>query len=250
MKIVGMIPVRMESSRLPDKPMKDICGLPMIVHVYERSKLAKKLDKVYVVTDSKEIADTILQRGGDVIMTKSSHQNGSERLAEAAESIDADIIINIQGDEALVDPDHIDLIASKFPNDCKTCPVGLLVFPFAKKNSPSDIKVILNKDNEVLYMSRSDVPSDSRTDNLPLLKAYHIVPFTKDFLIEFSKLHAGEIEQIEFIEYMRVLEHGRKIKAYHVHKGEVSVDTQKDLDYVRRKMLSDNIFPKYKDSKV
>jgi 3-deoxy-manno-octulosonate cytidylyltransferase (CMP-KDO synthetase) len=108
MKVIGMIPVRLESSRLPEKALCDILGLPMVIHTLKRTQMAKTLDEVYVVTDSEVIKALVESHQGQVIMTSKVHQTGSDRLAEAAEHIEADIVVNIQGDEALVDPNHID----------------------------------------------------------------------------------------------------------------------------------------------
>ena len=180
-KAVAIIPARLESSRLPGKALLDICGLPMIVHVYKRCLLAKKLDEVYVATDNIEIKNCIKKYGGNVIMTSSIHETGTDRIAEAAQNINAEIIVNIQGDEALVNPIYIDKVVDEL-KDNPNIDVGLLVNPFSKKNSQSDIKVVLNNKNDVLYLSRSDIPSDSRNNDSSMLKAYHIVPFRKEFL--------------------------------------------------------------------
>jgi len=247
MKTIGLIPSRLESSRLPQKPLADICGLPMIVHVYRRALLAKKLDEVYVVTDSPLILKTLESYGGKCIMTRSDHQTGTDRIAEAVEKIDCEIAVNIQGDEALLDPTHIDKIVSELQND-PNINIAILVTPFTKKNSPSDIKAVLKLNNDVLYFSRTDIPSDARTPNPKLLKAYHILPFRKSFLLQYSKWEKTPLEQIEFNEYLRILERGYNIRAVHVESSAISVDTPSDLEYVRTQMINDSYFPKYKNA--
>jgi 3-deoxy-manno-octulosonate cytidylyltransferase (CMP-KDO synthetase) len=122
-----------------------------------------------------------------------------------------------------------------------------LVNPFNKRNSSSDIKVVLNENNDVMYLSRADIPSDARVKNPTLLKAYHIVPFRKDFLLQYSKWEKSRLEQIEFNEYLRILEKGYTIKAVHVESDSVSVDTKEDLDYVIDKMKSDKLMLEYSD---
>ena len=243
-KAIAIIPARLESSRLPQKAILDISGLPMIVHVLKRCQMAKLLDRVYVATDSKEIKSIVEQSGGDVIMTSKKHPTGTDRIAEAAKSLDAEIIVNIQGDEPLVNPEHINAV-TKVLLDNKTLNVAILVNPFDKRNSESDIKVVLNQDNEVLYLSRSDIPNNSRDNNSSMLKAYHIVPFRKNFLIKYAKWPKGKLETVEYNEYLRILENGYKIKAVQVESTAISVDTMEDLKFVRNAMISDPIFQQY-----
>jgi 3-deoxy-manno-octulosonate cytidylyltransferase (CMP-KDO synthetase) len=244
-KVIAILPARLESSRLPRKALKDICGLPMIVHVFKRCLLSKKLDEVYVATDSLEIKEVVEKYGGKVIITSSKHETGTDRIAEAALELDAEIIVNIQGDEALVNPKYIDRVTNELIVN-PDINVGILVNSFNKKDSPSDIKVVLNNDNDVMYLSRSDIPSGSRLSNPPMLKAYHIVPFRKKFLLEYAQMDRGSLEKIEFNEYVRILENGERIRAVYVESDVVSVDTPEDLQYVREVMPHDLWFHQYK----
>jgi 3-deoxy-manno-octulosonate cytidylyltransferase (CMP-KDO synthetase) len=244
-KVVAILPARLESSRLPQKALKDICGLPMIVHVFKRCLLSKKLDDVYVATDSFEIKEVVQKYGGKVIMTSSKHETGTDRIAEAALELDAEIIVNIQGDEALVNPKYIDKVTNVLIEN-PNINVGILVNSFSKKDSPSDIKVVLNKNNDIMYLSRSDIPSGSRFKNPSMLKAYHIVPFRKKFLLEYAQMERGSLEKIEFNEYVRILENGVSIRAVYVESDAVSVDTPEDLQYVKKVMPNDFWFQQYK----
>jgi len=244
-KVIAILPARLESSRLPRKALKDICGLPMIVHVFKRCLLSKKLDEVYVATDSFEIKEVVEKYGGKVIMTSSKHETGTDRIAEAALELDAEIIVNIQGDEALVNPKYIDRVTNELIEN-PDINVGILVNSFSTKDSPSDIKVVLNKNNDVMYLSRSDIPSGSRLNNPPMLKAYHIVPFRKKFLLEYAQMDRGSLEKIEFNEYVRILENGERIRAVYVESDAVSVDTPENLQYVREVMPHDLWFHQYK----
>ena len=244
MKIVGMIPVRMESTRLPNKAIKDICGLPMIIHTLKRTLLAKDLDEVYVVTDSEAIKELVELHNGQVIMTGSHHQTGSDRLAEAASKIEANIIVNIQGDEALVNPKQIDQSIQGLINS--DAQVSILLTKFSKKNSSGDIKAVVNLKNEIMYISRNDLPSDARVKVPEMLKAYHVVSFRKDFLIKYALLEQTPLEKIEYNEYLRILENGYKIQGVMVDSDSISVDTQEDLLQVTEAMKIDKIYPSYK----
>lgn len=246
MKIVGMIPVRMESTRLPNKAIRDICGLPMIIHTLKRTLLAKELDEVYVVTDSKVIKELVESHNGKVIMTSADHQTGSDRLAEAASQIDANIVVNIQGDEALVNPKHIDQSIQGLINS--DAQVSILLTKYSKRNSPGDIKAVVNLKNEIMYISRSDLPSNARVEVQSMLKAYHVVSFRKDFLIKYASLEQTPLEKIEYNEYLRILENGYKIQGVMVDSDSVSVDTEEDLNYVIKKMQNDPIYHQYKVS--
>lgn len=244
MKTVAIIPARLESSRLPNKLMKDICGMPLILHVVKRTQLAKSLDDVLVATDSEEIKSLVESHGVKVVMTSSTHQTGTDRIAEAAKEIECDIVVNVQGDEALLDPAHIDVIVNRLKQS-EEYKMGFLVTPFKKANSPSDIKIVTNKFGEALYFSREDIPSTSRVDHTDFLKVYHIVPFRKEFLLEYPTLERPVLETTEFNEYLRVLYHGQKIITEKVISDCISVDTEDDLAYVREKMPEDPIFKEY-----
>lgn len=244
MKIVGMIPVRMESSRLPNKAIADICGLPMIIHTLLRTKMAKTLHEVYVATDNSEIKSLVERFGGKVIMTGKQHQTGSDRLAEAAKKIDADIIVNVQGDEALVDPEHIDTGVNALISS--NADVSILLTPFSKKNSPGDIKAVVNLRKQIMYLSRNDIPSDARTSVDTMYKAYHVVSFRKSFLLKYASLEQTPLEKIEYNEYLRILENGYVIQGAYVESDAISVDTAEDLEYVRKLMQSDKYFQNYR----
>ncbi len=243
-RTAAVIPVRLESARLPRKALADICGLPMVVHVLRRCLMAELLDEVFVATDSNEIADVVGDHGGAVIMTAADHKNGTERIAEAARHLDAEIVVNVFGDEALVDPTSIDKVVEALHED-PDVQVAILVNPFSRRNSPSDIKVVLDDQCNVMYFSRSDIPSDSRTPGAPMFKAYHILPFRRAFLLEYATWAPGALEQVEYHEHLRILERGYAIRAVEVESSAVSVDTQEDLEYVREKMKSDPLFALY-----
>lgn len=240
LKVVAIIPSRLESTRLPNKALADIHGMPMILHVYYRALLAKLVDEVYVATDSTQISDTITNIGGKVILTSSEHLCGSDRVAEAAKQTDADIIINVQGDEALLNPSHVSAAAGILIDD-PSVDIGILVNDFSKSHSTSDIKVVLDLMGNVMYFSRSDIPYSENN----FLKAYHIVPFRSAFLQKYTSLPRSPLEIIESNEYLRVLQHGIKMRALKVESSAISVDTFTDLELVRKKMKNDPFFCSY-----
>jgi len=244
MRVVGMIPVRLKSQRLPKKALAKIQGIPMILHTWKRCTYADRLDELFVVTDSSEIRDLVTSFGGKVLMTRSDHLSGSDRIAEAASNVEADIIINIQGDEALVSPDHINkLICHAIKNEA---PVSMLVTKFCKRGSPSDIKVVLNENGSILYASRADIPYSKTLENVDLLKAYHVVAFQKQFLIKFTSWEPSKLELIEGNEYLRIIEKGGGISTVLVASEAISVDTKTDLAIVDQLMANDKLFATYK----
>lgn len=244
MKVIGMIPARLESRRLPEKALVDISGLPMIVHTCKRAKMAKFLDDVYLATDSQKIREVAEGHGILVIMTRNDHACGSDRIAEAVQDIPCDIVVNIQGDEPLVRPEHIDaVIKAMMDDDCLNCALGYT--EYYKKNSPSDIKAVLDLQGNVLYCSRTDLPSDVYTPVNRLYKLSFIIGFRKSFLFKYASWDQTPLEKVESNEYLRILEHGEKIRAVRFDGAKISVDTYDDLDRVRQLMDDDELRRKY-----
>lgn len=240
MIVVGMVPARLESTRLPEKALIDINGMPMVIHTCKRAHLAKKLDDVYLVTDSIKIKDVADSYGIKVIMTETYHQTGSDRIAEACKKIDCDIVVNIQGDEPLVKPEHIDAIVEPLLND-RSLQIAVGVTPYTKKNSSSDFKAVLDLENNIMYCSRTDLPSDARMSVKEMLKMCFVVSFRKDFLLRFASWKPTPLETIEYNEYLRVLEHGVKMRGVNVEDAKISVDTPEDLEEIRRLLKNNNI---------
>lgn len=244
MKVIGMIPARLTSNRLPEKALLELAGLPMIVHTCKRAQLAKSLNKVYLVTDSDKIRDVATKHDIEVIMTGSHHQSGSDRIAEAAGHVDADIVVNVQGDEPLVNPRHIDRIVKALEED-NSVKVALGVTEYSRKKSPSDIKAVLDLHDNILYCSRADLPSDARQEVPILLKMCFVVAFRKPFLIEYSSWPPTPLEKLEYNEYLRILEHGEQIRAVRIEDAKISVDTPQDLEIVRQLIMEDNVREEY-----
>ena len=244
MNIIGIIPSRLRSSRLPNKPLVDIEGLPMVIHVLKRAQLCPALKEVYVATDSREIFDAVHRHGGKAVMTSDKHQTGTDRVAEAVKDMDVDIVVNIQGDEPLLDPEHITKVVEPFKKE-NDLQVAVLVTPYREKNSFSDIKAVLDKNNNILYCSRTDLPSDARNPVDVMWKMCFMVPFRKDFLLKYSSWEQTPLEKTEFNEYLRILENGYKIRAVPVQGARISVDTPEDLAKIREYFKQDVLKEKY-----
>lgn len=244
MKVIGLIPSRMASSRFPGKPLVNIEGLPMIIHVMKRASLCIDLDSVFVATDSEEIFRLVKHYGGKAIMTSKEHQTGTDRIAEAIRGIKYDIAINIQGDEILLNPNDISKLIQVMRQD-STINFATLVCKAHNFNDITDCKVVLDMDNNILYMSRADIPSNARVKVDSLYKLYCIVGFQKGFLEKFTSWSQTPLEKIEYIEYLRIIEYGHKIKAVVAENCAISVDTPEDLEVVNRMMKEDKVKIKY-----
>lgn len=245
-RIIGVIPARYASTRLPGKPLLEINGLPMIIHVLKRVKMAEILDDVIVATDDQRIFDLVEKYNGKAVLTSEKHTNGTERMYEVAQKIPADIYVLINGDEALVNPNYINNGVEAIMEN-PSCSVSLLYNKFYQRNSPADFKVVVNKKDEIMYISRNDIPSEHRNNAEFLLKAYHIMSFTKEMLDEYVTMEQTAYDYIESHELLRLLENGHKIQGVEVDSSAISVDTQDDLIKVRKMMKEDAFFPQYKD---
>lgn len=244
MKIIGLIPARMASSRFPGKPLVDIGGLPMIVHVMKRAALCRDLSDIFVATDSAEIAEVVGSYGGKAIMTSPQHQTGTDRIAEAAKNIDYDLAVNIQGDEALLDPAHISSLISAMQRD-PGAKFATLICKARHWGDITDCKVVFDTNNNILYMSRADIPSPARVKAETLYKLYCIVAFRKPYLEKFASWPQTPLERIEYIEYLRIVENGYPFKAVPVDDYKISVDTPKDLETVSAMMKEDKVRLRY-----
>ena len=238
MEILGIIPARFASSRFPGKPLVDINGMSMIQRVYTQAKKSKSLTNVIVATDDSRIYKHVLGFGGDVIMTSEKHQTGTDRCAEALKDskIDCDMIINIQGDEPFIDPEQIDRLASCFYT--KGTQIATLV---KKITNIEDIfnrnvaKVVLNKDSEALYFSRSPIPYSRNFEECDWLKdtTYYkhigLYGFSKHILKNITKLIPSNLEKAESLEQLRWLENGYRIRAAITNIETIPIDTPDDL---------------------
>ena len=244
MKAVGIIPVRLESTRLHEKAIADICGLPMFVHTCKRAKLAETLDEVFLATDNELIAEIASQHDIKSIMTSTSHKNSTERIAEACENIDCDVIVNIQGDEPLLYPEHVDKIVDPMFTDNKV-QVSIGITRFSKQNSTSDIKAVLDLNGDILFCSRNDIPCHYKGNIAEYWKLVFIVPHRKKWIQKYLEWEPTPIETYEYNHFLRLIEHGVKIKTVEVSDAKISVDTPADLIEVRKLMEIDKLKDNY-----
>ena len=231
MKIGCVIPARFGSTRLPGKPLADIAGKPMIQRVYERVTNAKKPEVLIVATDDQRVYDAVQSFGGTVVMTDANHPTGTDRLAEVAQQYtDLDVIINVQGDEPMIDANLIDQLAGLFESD-DALQMATVATPLLEEeyDEPSAVKVILNKRNDAMYFSRSLIPYPRHDFVNTPLKHIGIYAYRRQFLLDYAKMEPTAAEQTESLEQLRALENGFAIRVITTDKRFVGVDTPEDL---------------------
>ena len=244
MKVVSIIPARYESSRFPAKLMHLLGEKTVILSTYENVVATGLFDEVLVATDSEIIYKEIFDNGGKAVMTNTTHQCGSDRIAEAVEGIDADIVINVQGDEPFLDKDSLKNLIEIFKTDPnqEIALASLMTNLSGNKEilNPSNVKVIVDLKNFALYFSRSVIPYDRDSD---LFNNYYkhigVYAFRKSALLEFSQQKTTPLEAAEKIECIRFLEYGKKIKMVYTDKINFGIDTPEDLqraqEYIKTK---------------
>lgn len=239
--ILGLIPSRLNSRRLEKKALINIDGLPIIVHTFKRAMMSKKIDKIIVCTDSQQIKKTVEDHGGEAIITSSSHLNGTERISEVAKKIKAKLVIDIQGDEPLVNPNELDELV-KFHLGNKKFDIVLPSMVFKNNlNNPNIVKIVKSKNNRVLYFSRGQIPFpyNSSQKNILYFKHLSIISFKPKKLLEFKKLKLTSLEKIEGIELLRALENDFLIGTFETKKQSYAVDDLKSLEIVLKLMKKD-----------
>jgi 3-deoxy-manno-octulosonate cytidylyltransferase (CMP-KDO synthetase) len=244
----------MAASRFPGKPMAKINGMPMIGHVYYRTKLSEELDEVYVATCDKEIYDYIVSIGGKAVMTADSHQRASDRSAEAIqliekiEGVEYDIVAMVQGDEPLIMPEMIDEGIAPLKKDKKLKVSNLIaeLETIEEFNDPNDVKIVVDKQGYAMYLSREPIPTARNTKEPFLkLKQLGIIFFSKDFLIEYSRMPQTTMEILESVDVLRIMENGIKIKTVLTDFVSIGVDTPLDLDKAQEIMKNDTLIKNY-----
>jgi 3-deoxy-manno-octulosonate cytidylyltransferase (CMP-KDO synthetase) len=263
MSIVAVIPARYGSSRFPGKPLADIRGKPMVQHVYERAKTATLVGDVMVATDDGRIADAVRNFGGKAVMTSPAHRTGTERVAEVAGGVEAEIIVNIQGDEPLIRGEIIDAAIKPLISD-ESLHISTLKSPIIRISdwlNPNVVKVVTDREGFALYFSRSPIPffrDESRGNGLlrfsgrkgvddslppgPLYMHVGLYVYRRSLLLSIAQMEPTPLERAEGLEQLRLMENGYRIKVVPVDYHPVGVDTPADLEEVREKLVRE-VFP-------
>ncbi len=248
MGVTVVIPARYASTRFPGKPLADLCGKPMIQWVYERSSLCESVDRVIVATDDDRIARAVESFGGDVVMTRSDHPTGTDRLAEVAAVLDDELIVNVQGDEPLIDPAMIQAAVSPLLAD-NSIPMGTLKTPLTSVDeykNPNVVKVVTDRQGFALYFSRAPIPYprdfgdtlQQRWQELAAAKHIGLYVYRREFLLHYPQLQATPLENQECLEQLRALEHGYRIRVAETDLTGQGVDSPEDLERVREILIS------------
>ncbi|MCL4233143.1 MAG: 3-deoxy-manno-octulosonate cytidylyltransferase [Deltaproteobacteria bacterium] len=247
MKVVAVIPARFASTRFPGKPLVLIDGVEMVVHVARRAAQARRVDRVVVATDHEGIREVVARAGFEVVMTSPDHPSGTDRVAEAAELVDTDLVVNVQGDEPMLDPDHIDAAVAPFAMD-GDLQMGSLKTPLrdaADLWNPNCAKLVADANDFAIYFSRSPIPfvRDAMDGSVAsewrpefdgvFFKHIGLYVYRKDFLRRFAAMPPSRLEIIEKLEQLRAIEAGIRIKVPTVESDSWGVDTPGDLERLR-----------------
>ena len=243
LRILGVIPARYLSSRFPGKALVSIAGKMMLQHVWERALMAKYVSDVVIATDDERIRKACEMFGARVVMTRNDHVSGTDRVAEAASASNAEIVVNIQGDEPLIDPAAIDAAVLGLL-DQDDVPMGTLKKQIERPDDivdPNVVKVVTDAQGNAIYFSRSAIPYIRDTENaLPYFKHIGLYVYRRDFLLSYSSLPVGPLEKVEKLEQLRALENGFKIRVVDTDYDSLGVDTPEDWRRV------EEIFHKFK----
>lgn len=248
-RIIAIIPARMASTRFPGKPLAPLLGRPMIEHVFRRAAMCAELDAVYVTTCDEEIRAAAEGFGAIALMTSAAHERASDRVAEAAERVEADIVVMIQGDEPMITPAMIRAAVSPMLRDASVACVNLarrIVRPedYADRNT---IKVVMNLGGDAIYFSRAPIPAADfgSGERPPVFKQVCVIPFRRDALREFARLPPTPLERAESIDMLRLIEHGRRVRMVETEAETHAVDTAEDLRAVESLMKDDRLVRLY-----
>lgn len=240
MKVIGVIPARLAATRLPNKPLLDIAGKPMIQWVWERAAQARSLHELYIATPDPEIVQVAESFGARAMLTSHAHRSGTDRMAEVARRTDGDIYVNIQGDEPLLNPEAIERAVQPLLDDPHVMMSSLYCHAQPEDyEQPSVVKVVLDQNSDALYFSRSRIPYPRETTEVSVLRHIGLYVFRRELLLQFAEWEPTPLERTEMLEQLRVLEHGYKIRMVYFEHPSIAVDTETDLQRVRAILASE-----------
>jgi 3-deoxy-manno-octulosonate cytidylyltransferase (CMP-KDO synthetase) len=243
MKIVGIIPARMAASRFPGKPLALLAGRPMIEHVYRRAERCRQLAEVHLATCDRDIFEAVQRFGGKAIMTADTHVRCTDRVAEAAQAVQADVIVNIQGDEPLIHPHAIGQLCEAILADPDLPCVNLCNVITREEDfrNPNQIKAVCDQSGCAIYMSRQPIPTSKQWGQTEVLRQLGMIAFRKDFLATFAGLKPTPLEQAESVDMLRAIEHGYRVKMVVSGYESFGVDTLADLRVAEERLHTDPI---------
>ncbi len=229
-----MIPARYEASRFPGKLMKNLAGKSVILRTYEATKQSNLFDEVYVVTDSDIIFNEITSNGGKAIKSEKEHESGSDRIAEAVENLDVDIVVNVQGDEPFTQTEPLKNLLQVFKNDTENkidiASLKIKMEDLEEVNNPNNVKVVCNEDDFAMYFSRCPIPFARDISKAVYYKHIGIYAFRKEALLRFTKLPINQLEAAEKLENLRLLANGMTVKMVETNQLAIGIDTPEDLE--------------------
>ena len=252
-KILAVIPARWSSARFPGKPIADILGKPMVQWVSEQAQKARLINEVVIATDDKRIYDVVFGFGGKAIMTSSSHQSGTDRVAEIAKNVECDIVVNVQGDEPLIPSENIDLVIKPLLNseDLFVSTLMIAIHSLPERLDPNICKVVVDNTGHALYFTRAPIPynrdysfvdksklvSATKANQIDLgYKHIGVYAYRKSFLLKFLNMKTTRLENMEKLEQLRILENGYSIKVVETKKNSIGVDQPNDIARVIKSM--------------
>ncbi len=236
MKIIAVIPARWGSTRFEGKVLADIAGKPLIQHVWERASQCKLLDKIVIACDDETVLRVTQDFGAKAVLTSKDHACGTDRIAEVVQSLDVDIVVNIQGDEPLIQAAAVDNLIYTISND-KACQMATMIRVIDNKEElkdPNVVKVIIDSQKNAIYFSRAKIPFVRDDEQAIYYKHFGIYAFQKDFLFTFKNLPRLPLERAEKLEQLRAIENGYKIKTVETEYDSIGVDTPSDLAQVEK----------------
>jgi 3-deoxy-manno-octulosonate cytidylyltransferase (CMP-KDO synthetase) len=232
-KIAALIPARYASTRLPAKLVQDLGGLSVIQRTYQSTVVSEVFDEVWVVTDHPQIEAQILALGGKVVVSKKEHESGSDRIAEALQEVDADLIVNVQGDEPFQDAKTLRDLVSVFSNPAIQVASLMNVLDAGQVQNPNFVKVVVDENRRAIYFSRSPIPYNREGDNLSYWRHIGVYAYRREMLLSFTQWPKGYLEQVEVLEQLRLVEKGVSIQMVETIHQAIAIDTQEDLDRAR-----------------